>query len=194
MNLDATSAEVGPFDQADADRTSNNREVVTIFDSLGTARQASIFFTKTSPNNWDFNIALAEEDANPASNPGGDPFVVQGSGSLVFDTDGALQTFTIAGGGPISFDLNNANGAAQTQTVDFSMGPVTGGATTGIASTQFNQPPVTNFVSQDGFSPGTLSALDFDEDGKLNGVLYEWCDDFAGTDCVGEFRERRGLE
>ena len=170
MNLDSTAPIVGAFDPADPVNTSNAREVVTIYDSLGSPRQATIFFSKTAANIWDYNVTLSDNDADPAANPGGDPFVVQsgGNGTLTFDSNGALTDFT---GGTVDFAFAPGSGATSPQTVDFSMGPYPGGPTTGIASTQFNQPAVTNFVSQDGYAPGTLSALEFDENGRLNGVF-----------------------
>ncbi|MEM9174128.1 MAG: flagellar hook protein FlgE [Myxococcota bacterium] len=169
MNLDANQPITGPFDPADANSTSNTREVVTIFDSLGAPRQATIFFTKTGANEWQYNVTLTETDADPATNPGTpdpDPFVVQagGTGTLEFDSDGQLINFTTAN---ITFELDPASGAAAGQAVTLDFGNGTGSVTT----TQYRQSFVTNFVSQDGFAPGTLSALDFDEDGKLNGVF-----------------------
>ena len=173
MNLDATATAIpGGFDPANPEATSSAREVVTIFDSLGTARQATIFFTKRSASNWDYNVALSDSDSGT---PTGDPFVLQtssGAGTLTFDATGAL--ISIDGGNTdptITFDLETSNGALGSQTLTFSMGPTPGGATTGPVSTQFNQSTVTNFVNQDGFSPGTLSALEINTNGLLNGVF-----------------------
>lgn len=58
------------------------------------------------------------------------------------------------------FDFETSNGATQFQPISFSMGPTPGGTTTGFVTTQFDQSTVTNFVEQDGFAPGTLSALE----------------------------------
>jgi flagellar hook protein FlgE len=173
LNLDATEPTITvPFDPADATATSSGREVVTVYDSLGTPRQATIFFQHTDVNEWEYHVTLATADSDQAGSTT-DPFVVQGSGTLVFDTNGALVS--VDGGTdypPIDFGFNPANGAAATQTIDFTMGPLSsGGTVTGPPSTQFNQPQVTNFVSQDGFAPGPLSALQIDADGRLNGVF-----------------------
>ena len=194
MNLDATDAVVPTFDPSNAEGTSNSREVITIFDSLGSARQATVFFSKTGANTWDYNIALSESDANPAANPGSEDFVVQagGTGTLTFDTDGTLQDFT---GGSVTFDFNPVSGAAANQAVDFSMGPYTNSATLlpGVPTTQFNQPAVTNFVQQDGFSPGTLSALEFDVDGKLNGVFTNGVTQSLAQVALANFGNVEGL-
>lgn len=170
INLDATSTAIpGGFDPATAQTTSNSREVVTIFDSLGTPRQATIFFTKTAANSWEYNVTLPDADANLASRTG-NPFVVQGTGTLSFTSDGVLDAHTETT--PLVFDFDTSNGATQLQPVAFDLGPqLSVPGSTGVPTTQFNEPTVTNFVSQDGFRPGTLSALEFDENGLLNGVF-----------------------
>ena len=170
MNLDAGSNIIGPspaFDPANAQATSNAREVVTVYDSLGAPRQATIFFSKTSATTWDYTVTLADADANAATRTG-DPFVVQNTGQLTFDSAGTLTGITNTN---FDFNFDDTSGASAIQNLDFSMGPVPGGPTSGTPSTQYNDDTVTNFVSQDGFAPGTLSALEFDVDGKLNGVF-----------------------
>ena len=165
MNLDAESATIaGGFDPTDVQATSNAREVVTVYDSVGAPRQATIFFTKTGPTDWEYNVTLSDLDAGA---PTGDPFVVQATGTLTFNTDGVLTGLSND-----NFDLTfeTSNGNTAVQNIDFSMGPISG-AGTGAATTQSAAGTTTNFVSQDGFAPGTLSALDFDEDGRLNGVF-----------------------
>ena len=190
MNLDA-SAEVVPspgFDTADALGTSSAREVITIFDSIGSPRQATGFFTKTASNTWDFNIALANDDAHPSTRTG-DDFVVQGTGTLTFDPDGTLAAQSASA---FTFDFDTTNGNEQNQAVTFSMGP-TGSSTDGVPSTQFNQQAVTNFVSQDGFAPGTLAALEFDDDGKLNGVFTNGVTSSLAQVALANFGNVEGL-
>ena len=188
MNLDADEAATGPFDASDPNATSNNREVVTIYDSLGAPRQATIFFTKTGANTWDYNVALSDADADPAANPGADDFVVQsgGTGTLSFDSDGQLTGFTPV---DITFDFDPASGAASGQTVSLDFGNATGS----VATTQFDQSFVTNYVSQDGFAPGTLSALDFDENGKLNGVFTNGVTQSLAQIALANFGNVEGL-
>jgi flagellar hook protein FlgE len=168
MNLDA-GADIFPggFDPADLDGSTNAREVVTMYDSLGTPRQMTVFFTKTSATEWDFNLTLSDADAAPATRTGND-FVVQGSGTLTFDDAGALQSISATN---FDLQLDVANGAASPQSFEFTMGPVAGEPSTSAPTTQFNAQTVTNFATQDGFAPGTLSALDINVDGKLNGVF-----------------------
>ncbi len=170
MNLDANSPSIpGGFDPGDAIATSHAREVVTIYDSLGAPRLATIFFTKTAANSWQYNVTLPDQDAGT---PTGDPFVIQGTGTLSFDATGAMTAINGGTTDPtITFDFANPNGASASQTATFSMGAIGGSLTTSQTTTQFNQPTVTNFLSQDGFGPGTLTGLEIDADGLLNGVF-----------------------
>ncbi len=173
INLDAVAPILAaPFDPADPNATSSAREVVTIYDTLGTARQATIFFTHTGANTWEYNVTLPQAESSAG---GTDPFVLQagGTGALVFDTSGSLVSVNGGSAYPtVNFAFNTSNGAAGAQAVDFSMGPLTSGGTpTGPTSTQFNQETATNFVSQDGFAPGTLTGLQIDADGRMNGVF-----------------------
>ena len=201
MNLDATSRIIpsaappaSPFDPADAQNTSNAREVVTIYDSLGTARQVTIFFTKVAASEWEYNVTLADADSGT---PTGDQFVIQtnGTGRLLFNPDGSLES--VDGGTAfqdIVFDLETSNGSLQNQTVSFNMGPLgAGGNYTGPVSTQFNQETVTNFVTQDGFAPGTLSALEIDENGMLNGVFSNGITSSLAQVALANFGNVEGL-
>ena len=186
MNLDANETAIpagGPsppsvFDPANAEVTSNFREVVTVYDSLGSARDATVFFSKVGANQWEFNVTLPDGDSGART---GEPFVLQagGTGLLTFNTVGELESINPLGGGPgnvdptITFAFDTSNGAAASQDISFGLGPVTtpGGLQTGAVTTQFNRPTVTNTASQDGFSSGTLTALNIDNDGTLVGVF-----------------------
>jgi flagellar hook protein FlgE len=174
INLNAAAPTItAPFDPANTTATSNSREVITVYDSLGTPRQATVFFTHTAPNTWQYNVTLAAADA--AGAPASPPFIAQagGQGNLTFDTQGNLASVNGGSTYPaVTFAFNTANGSAPAQAINFNLGPLTSGGTlTGPPTTQYNQPTVTSFVSQDGFAPGTLSALQIDNDGRLNGVF-----------------------
>lgn len=187
MNLDASEPLIpGGFDPADPQGTSSAREVVTVYDSLGTARQATVFFTKTSATDWDYNVALSAADS--PGTPAND-YVVQATGTLTFDSAGTLTGMTTTN---FDFTFETSNGNAGTQNVDFSMGPI-GTAGTGAPTTQYVENTVTNFVSQDGFAPGTLSALEFDENGRLNGVFTNGVTQTLAQIALGNFGNVEGL-
>ena len=194
MNLDSeeTVPAITPFDPANPETTSNVREVVTIFDSLGTARQATIFFSKTAANQWDYNVALSAEDAGTDDIPGSPRFVVQtgGSGTLNFGADGTMQGFT---GGAVNFDFDPDAGVVAAQPVSFSMGPYPGGPNEGVASTQVVGDTTTNAASQNGYASGTLSALDIDENGRLNGVFTNGVTSSLAQIALANFGNVEGL-
>lgn len=191
MNLSANETTIpGGFDPADPINSSNVRESVTIFDSLGARRDATIFFTKTAADTFQFNVTLP---AAQSGAPTGDPFVVQGSGDLVFDTSGSLVS--IAGGATpptITFNLDTANGAAQLQDVTFSMGPI-GGVGTGEPSTRFDSETATNSQNQDGFAAGQLASLDIDASGRVNGVFTNGVTQAMAQVALANFGNVEGL-
>ena len=167
VNLDAADGELpGPFDPSSPETTSNESQVVRIFDSLGAPRLATVYFTKTGSGTWDYNVTLPREDS---ATPGAaDPVIVQGTGTLVFDGDGALSGGTPSLG--IDLNVNPAGGATSLQPVTVTLGSLTG--VPGLDNTtQFSQPYQTNAITQDGFAPGTLESLDIDADGLVNGVF-----------------------
>ena len=86
----------------------------------------------------------------------------------------------------ITFDFDPASGAFETVSLDF-------GNATGSVATQFDQSFVTNYVSQDGFASGTLSALDFDENGKLNGVFTNGVTQSLAQIALANFGNVEGL-
>ena len=190
MNLDANEPVPAAFDPADTQNTSNAREVITIFDSLGSPREATVFFRKASPNNWEYHVTLADTDAGA---PTGDPFVVQASGTLQFDAAGNLTGIDGGTADPtVTFNLNNANGAQAAQPVTFSMGNL-GPLSTGPVSTQYRTSTVTNSVSQDGFAPGALTALEFDQDGLMNAVFSNGVTSTLAQVALANFGNVEGL-
>lgn len=130
-NLDSR-AEVG-----DARVTS-----MTVFDSLGNAHQITVTFTKTGANEWDWA-------ASSSSVP------VTGSGHLVFDGQGNLQSST---GGPVVVDLSGAGISNLSITMDFSK------------VTQNAAESTVELAERDGCPPGSLETITIDRSGVISGV------------------------
>lgn len=167
VNLNAADTEINAtFDPANPEATSNESQVVRIYDSLGTPRLATVYFSRTAAGQWDYNVTLATEDADTA--PTTDPVVVQGSGTLSFDGNGVLT-----GGTPsqtITFNINGDSGATTAQPITITLGSTTADPSID-STTQFSQPYQTNSITQDGYAAGTLESLDIDSDGLVNGVF-----------------------
>lgn len=165
VNLDKDANPTGPFlpfDPANPNTTSDFQTVVTLFDSLGGSHPATLYFTQSGVNAWSWTATLPPADTTtPPAGPT-DPVVVQGAGTLTFDTSGSLVGMT---GAPVTFEFSG--GAAPGQVVDINFGPVAG-VGTGDPTTQFAEASTVNSATQDGFAPGTLQGISVDRDGFIN--------------------------
>jgi flagellar hook protein FlgE len=163
VNLDSGAALIpGGFDPADIENTSEYRSLITAYDSLGNGHPVSVFFTKTAANTWEWNATLPQGETTLAPVPGATD-VVQGSGTLTFDTSGTL---TAATGSPVTFEFGGGGAAGQAIVLDF--GPIAG-VGTGDGTTQFARDNTTNSFVQDGFAAGALQAISIDREGFLTG-------------------------
>ncbi len=160
LNLDANAALNGPFDASNPNGTSSFQSVISLYDSLGAPHSATLYFTRTGGNTWSWNVALATADTTLPPATAGDAIVVQGSGTLSFDTAGNL---TAATGSPVTFEF--AGGAAAGQAVAIDFGPIAG-VGTGDPTTQYaGAQSSVNSQSQDGYGPGTLTSVGVDRSG-----------------------------
>lgn len=120
---------------------------VTLYDSLGFAHQATVTFTKTSANNWNYSIALPAGDATASAGT---------TGSLTFDGTGALINPTGSIGG-ISF--SGLNDGAQNLNFSWNLA--------GPSSTLTQTASASNVAatSQDGYTSGTYQSFSVGGDG-----------------------------
>lgn len=152
------------FDTAYA--TSNFTTSINVFDSLGAKHTLNLFFTRTGSNTWDYNVGV------DAADTGGTPgeLSLLGSGQLVFNEDGSLNTAPAPATAAVTF----SGAAAQTITIDFgtpNTDPIAnpGQGIDGI--TQFAGPSAVGFQSQNGYGAGQLLSLEFSESGVVTGVF-----------------------
>jgi len=159
LNLDA-SEETKTWNINDPSGTSHFSTALTIFDSLGQAHQAQVYFTKTAAQSWAWNAIIDGGDVQ-----GGTPgtFVSYGSGTIAFDNSGQLTTVM-----PVNFytgALTFANGTTPPATqVDFA------------DTTQYGSASAIQKINQDGYMAGTISGLSIDKEGNIvanytNGTL-----------------------
>jgi flagellar hook protein FlgE len=145
---------------------------VQIYDALGQSHTLNVTYTKTSANGWDFKV-----DAAGAEVTGGtamSPFTVA-SGSLTFDTKGALSSCTVAGtatgGGtaPAITDVKFttptwANGApASALTWDI----VNDQGTASLSG--YSAASATSSITQNGSSASMIDNLNVSSDGTILG-------------------------
>jgi flagellar hook protein FlgE len=171
MNLSSTAiAKAGGFDPADPAQSSNATSSVSVYDSLGKEHQVTVYYTKTDDTTWTWNAVV---DPSELVDPAAPPV----TGTLTFDSTGALQT-SVGSNGPWDFA-----GATPGQTIDFNFDGSTGNAS----------PSTTNAQSQDGFAAGAVSSISVNETGIITGSFSNGQRRTLGQVEVASFRNSEGL-
>lgn len=170
LNLPA-NATVPPnatFDPADA-TSYNNATSLTVYDSLGAAHTATLYFVKGAvANNWDTRLYV---DGN----------AVGGAQPLVYTNAGVLTT---PANGKITFPAYTpATGAAAlNMTFDFS------------STTQFGDAFSVNAITQDGFTTGRLIGIDIDSGGVVQARFTNGRSLSLGQVALANFPNPQGLQ
>jgi flagellar hook protein FlgE len=186
-NLDASStAPTLPFDPQDPANTSNFSTSMTVYDSLGNSHSVDVYMVKTGANTWDYHALTAGDDLNPPQ-PGVN--VEVGTGSLAFDTNGALSSVTTTTAISVSFDGATAG---QAITLDFGT-PIAAGGTGLDGTTQFASPSNVSAQSQDGYSSGDFAGVAVDSQGVVMGLYTNGEKIAIGQLAVAKFRSNDGL-
>jgi flagellar hook protein FlgE len=158
--------------------TEHATSIVT-YDSLGAEHVVTFSFTKTAePNVWTWQAEVEE----PAQTIGG------GTGSITFNDNGSLQSFSYDGG-VSAFSFNPNNGANDTVTIALDPGEI--GGVTGI--TQFAAPTTTIAQTQDGYGMGNLANIYIDQNGAIIGAFSNDQNLTLAQIIVADFRNPQGL-
>ncbi len=169
VNLPAT-AEVpatGTFDPADP-TSFNPTTSITIYDSLGVALTATIYFIKqAAANTWDTAVEI---DGNP----------VTGSGPIVFNPDGTLQS---PAGGLMALDAFPSGTGADDIGLTLDLGSIT----------QFGQAFGVNSLSQDGYTTGRLTGVSVDTEGVVFARFTNGQSTALGKVALATFANPQGL-
>ncbi len=156
------------FDPADPN-SFNHTTSITIYDSLGTAHTATVYFIKdAAANTWNTEVEI-------------DGAAVTGSVPIVFDQDGRLQT---PAGGQMVLDT---------------WGPGTGAADISLAldfasTTQFGNAFGVNSLSQDGFTTGRLTGVSVDSEGVVFARYTNGQSEALGKLALANFSNPQGLQ
>jgi flagellar hook protein FlgE len=152
---------------------------VTIFDSLGNRHTLTVTFTKTlNANEWSWAASVPV----PASITAGD------SGTVTFNPDGTLATFTYTGGAS-TVDIDPGNGAAS---MSISLNAGIPGVFAGITQNEGSSNVTPR--DQDGYGVGSLSNISIDLGGNIVGAFSNGTVLTLGRVMLVEFNNPGSLE
>ena len=170
----STSTQDGvAWNASDPVRSSHYSTSTTVYDSQGNAHTASIYFRKVGDNTWDWYGILPDATV-------GSPI----SGTLEFDSDGALISQT-----PLSTvdqNLTFANGVTAPQGISFDFGV---GSTTQFASASAVRSQV-----QDGYVAGSFIRANIDSEGFVNAYYSSGQTKRIAQIALASFASNNGLE
>lgn len=174
-----------PWDVLNANSTANYSTSIQVFDSLGAAHDLTVYFAKTTDNQWDYHVVA---NGSELASPNPDPVEV-GSGSLTFTSDGALDS--VSQTSPITVDFAQAT---PSQTIDLKFGSSISDGGSGLdGTTQFSMPSGVSNSSQDGYASGALSGISINSDGTVLGQYTNGQSLSVGQLVVARFRSNDGL-
>jgi len=168
LPADAAVPSTAVFDPTDPS-SFNHTTSVTIYDSLGAAHTATIYFIKDAVvNTWNTQVEI-------------DGTAVTGSSQVVFANDGSLQS---PAGGLMPLDAwTPSTGAA-----DISMAMDFG------ATTQYGNAFGVNSLSQDGFTTGRLTGVSVDGQGVVFARFTNGQSTALGKLALANFANPQGLQ
>lgn len=149
---------------------------ITLYDSLGGAHQATVTFTKTGTNTWDYNIAL----------PAGDSAGSTGTtGTLTFDGNGNLTNPT-GSIGPIGFTgmTDGASNMSFSWNLTGTAGAITQTATSSNVAS----------ATQDGFTSGSYQGFSVDGNGIVEANFSNGQNELVGQVAVATVANQQGLQ
>lgn len=156
------------FDPADPS-SFNHTTSVTIYDSLGAAHTATVYFAKdAAPNTWNTNIEI-------------DGSTVTGAAPVVFNPDGSLQS---PAGGLMPLGVYTPTTGAEDINLSLDFG----------LATQFGSNFGVNSLSQDGFTTGRLTGVSVDSEGVVFARFTNGQSTSLGKLALANFVNPQGLQ
>jgi flagellar hook protein FlgE len=150
---------------------------VTLYDSLGTAHQATVTFTKTAANTWNYSVALPSGDAAGSSGTTG-TLTFDGAGNLINPT-GTISGITFTGMNDGAQDMNfswNLSGAA------------------GSSITQSTSASNIAGTTADGYASGTYQGFSVDGNGIVDANFSNGQKEIIGQVAVATVANQQGLQ
>ncbi len=151
---------------------------VTVYDSLGTAHQVTMKYTKIADNIWTWTASVPGTSTV-------DGKAVNAVGTVEFNPDGTLDPAKISPNNP-QFSFVPSGGSA-TLIIDLDFGTGFGGITQTSASS------VISALSQDGSPSASLSNLNIDQYGNIVGIFSNGSSRSLAQIMVATFNNLNGL-
>jgi flagellar hook protein FlgE len=150
--------------------TFNQSTSTTVYDSLGNAFPATLFFTQTAtPGTWTVNMTVNGQSAGPPQ-------------TLSFSNTGAVNS---ANGGILTFPgFAPTTGATSPQPITFNF----------AQSTQFGGGFGVTSITQNGFTTGQLSTVSIDPTGVVSAVYTNGRSTQLGQLAMANFPNPQGLK
>jgi flagellar hook protein FlgE len=176
VNLDSdTEVLAAAWDPTDPAGTSNFATSVTIYDSLGNAIDAEVYYRKTGDNAWEYRVMV--DGADQTGGTAGTPSEIA-TGTLDFNTDGSLATHTP---GAANFQ---PPGATQPQAITYTFDE----------ATQYAGESTLRRLTQDGYEAGDIRDVRIETDGTIVGIFSNGEEQTVGQVAVAKFGSPEGLE
>lgn len=185
MNLDLRADKALQWDPKNPDKTSQFATGVTVYDSAGNSHVVTVYFNKAEDGVWKWH-AMAKGAEITGGKPG--EMMEQASGTLKFDGDGRLQEQSLD-----KSAFNFANGAKADQKIEFNFGKDLKSGGDGLQVTQYGTNSEAYKTVQDGFTAGSLTGLNFNDDGVLAAVYSNGVNINVAQVALAKFENSEGL-
>jgi flagellar hook protein FlgE len=160
-NLQADAAIPPAWDATNPTTTSNFSTGITIYDSLGQAHQANVYFRRNGAGDWEWH-ALTDGGGLNGGTAGVQMEIANGTATS--DAQGRLTASTTTS------NFTPA-GAVSPQPLTFNFGTAVPAGTGLDGLTQFASPSGTTFLNQDGYGSGDLARISIDNEGRVVGAF-----------------------
>lgn len=169
MGLDLPANAAVPADAfAPTDPNSyNNSTTATVYDSLGAAHTATVYFASTGANNWNAYLTV-------------DGQAVGGAQPLAFNPNGSLLT---PANGAINFGPYTPTTGANALNLNFNFSK----------TTQYGNAFAVSSIQQDGYTTGTLSGINIDTSGVVEAQYTNGQSVQLGQVALANFANPNGL-
>jgi flagellar hook protein FlgE len=165
LPANASAPVTTPFDPADP-TSFNQATPFTVYDSQGGTHNATAYYIKTAPNQWDVHLMVDGQDA--------------GANSMTFSNTGSLQAPV---NGQLSFSAVTVSPGADPIQLTMDMSK----------ATQVGSSFATGAVNQDGFPAGQLSNIDISADGVVSARFSNGQSTPLGQLALANFANLQGL-